>query len=258
MTGPAARQAGPVETGADPSYRPTGAPAEVERWLRWHERAYAEEQADGAAARTYDYLGATIVVPPQVMPITPQSHLLGEQVLAEAGPGQRVLDLGTGSGVNAVLAARRGAEVLAVDINPHALEAARHNAERNGVAARVEVRHSDVFSAVDGRFDLIVFDPPFRWLRPRDWLEAAMTDEGYRALTTFFAEAGGRLTEPGRLLVFFGTSADLGYLRQLADHHGFRSVVVASEDYERDGERVEYFTFKMVPGGAFSVRSPGP
>ncbi|MGH3607044.1 MAG: methyltransferase, partial [Pseudonocardiaceae bacterium] len=45
----------------------------------------------------------------------------------------------------------------------HALAVARDNALRNGVADRIEVRRSDVFSNVDGRFDLIVFDPPFRW-----------------------------------------------------------------------------------------------
>ncbi len=57
------------------------------------------------------------MVPPEVMPVTPVSHLLGEAVLAQVREGDRVLDMGTGSGVNAVLAAIRGAEVLAVDTN---------------------------------------------------------------------------------------------------------------------------------------------
>jgi release factor glutamine methyltransferase len=68
--------------------------------------------------------------------------------------------------------------VVAVDVHPAAIEAARANAERNGVAERVEVRYSNVFSEVDGAFDLIVFDPPFRWFRPRDLTETAITDEG--------------------------------------------------------------------------------
>ena len=81
-------------------------------------------------------------------------------MIAEVQPGMRVLDMGTGSGVNAILAARGGAEVVGVDINPDAVSAARANAERNGVVGEFAV--SDVFSAVEGRFDLVVIDPPFR------------------------------------------------------------------------------------------------
>jgi release factor glutamine methyltransferase len=47
------------------------------------------------------------------MPVTPVSHLLGEAVLAHVRDGDRVLDMGTGSGVNAVLAAARPAEFTA-------------------------------------------------------------------------------------------------------------------------------------------------
>jgi release factor glutamine methyltransferase len=57
--------------------------------------------------------------------------------------------MGTGSGVNAILASRSWG-VVAVDINPYALASAQDNAARNGVADRIKVRHSDVFSNVDG------------------------------------------------------------------------------------------------------------
>jgi release factor glutamine methyltransferase len=181
------------------------------------------------------------------MPITPMSHLLGEAVLAEVSDGDRVLDMGTGSGVNAVLAAGRARQVLAVDINPQAIEATRRNAERNGVADRVEVRHSDVFGNVDGAFDLIVFDPPFRWFTPRDQFEVAMTDENYRAMTEFFRDARQYLTPTGKMLIFFGTSGDLGYLTQLADDAGFAKEVVATDSLQRDGWTVEYFAFRMTP-----------
>lgn len=225
---------------------PTLPPERVEQIRVWHERAYAEELEAGAVDRTFECLGATIVVPPEVMPVTPMSHLLGEAVLAEAGPGMRVLDMGTGSGVNAVLVAGRGAEVLAVDVNPRALEAARANAERNGVAGRIEVRASDVFSAVEGTFDLIVFDPPFRWFRPRDLVESAMADEGYGAMRRFFEGARRHLTADGRMLIFFGTSGDLGHLRSLVDAAGFHSEVVAHDDLEREGVTVDYYTFRLT------------
>jgi release factor glutamine methyltransferase len=231
-------------------YTPTLPPDHVEQIQRWHDRAYAEELEAGVTERCFDYLGTTIVVPPQVMPITAMSHLLGEAVLEEAAASRRVLDMGTGSGVNAILAATKGASVLAVDINPRALDAARANAERNGVADLVEVRHSDVFSEVDGVFDLIVFDPPFRWFRPRDLVESAMADEGYRAMTRFFQEAKRHLRPGGRMLIFFGSSGDLGYLRRLLDEEGFSVEVVAHDDLVREGWRVDYYTFRVsVAGG---------
>jgi len=66
--------------------------------------------------------------------------VLLERALAE-GPVSRVLDIGTGSGILAVAAVKLGAgSVLAIDVDPDAVAAARVNAERNGCADRIEVR----------------------------------------------------------------------------------------------------------------------
>lgn len=230
----------------EPGYTPTVSAEYAERIRQWHENAYATARAEAGAGQTFEYLGRTLVVPPDVQPINRMSHLLGEAVLAEVREGDRVLDMGTGSGVNAILAASKATDVLAVDINPHAVTAARQNAERNGVADRVEVRHSDVFSDVDGQFDLIVFDPPFRWFAPRDLLERAMTDENYRALTAFFRAARQHLTPAGRMLLFFGTSGDLDYLKRLVAEEGFHAHTVAHQDLVKDGWKVDYFTFRLT------------
>lgn len=231
----------------DKPYAPMMSAAHAERIGRWHEAAYNTAKARADAGQTFVYLGKVLSVPPEVQPITGMSHLLGEAVLAEVDPSDRVLDMGTGSGVNAILAASTAQDVVAVDINPHAVAAAQLNAERNQVAERITVCHSDVFSAVRGRFDLIIFDPPFRWFAPRDLLEAATSDEDYRALTTFFRQAREHLTRTGRMLIFFGTSGDLDYLRHLGDQAGFTTEVVAHEDLVKDGWRVDYFTFRMTP-----------
>lgn len=232
----------PIAAAGGSGHRPRMSAERAAQIRRWHERADAEGRAAGAATREFDYLGLTIVVPPEVMPITPVSHLLGEQVLAYAREGGRVLDMGTGSGVNAILAATRGASVLAVDVNEAALDAARANAARNGVADLVEVRRSDVFSSVEGRFDLIVFDPPFRWFPARDRFEAASTDGGYRAMTAFFRGAREHLEPAGEMLVFFGSSGDIDYLYELMAAAGFGWEVVALDGGERDGWPVEYRT----------------
>ena len=230
----------------DGGYKPTLPDEHVARITHWHERAYREGRSDAATEQTFEYLGLSLVVPPEVMPITPMSHLLGEAVMAEVRPGERVLDMGTGSGVNGILAARNGAAVVAVDINPVALDAARANAVRNGVDDRITVQHSDVFSTVEGRFDVMVFDPPFRWFRPRDLLETAMTDEGYRAMTTFFRQVRQHLTSGARMLIFFGTTGDIGYLRGLIEQEHFTAEVVAHDDLIRDDWTVDYFTFRVT------------
>jgi ribosomal protein L11 methyltransferase len=73
-------------------------------------------------------------------------------------PGDAVLDLGTGSGILAIAAARLGAErVLALDTDPQAVKAARQNAAANGVASTVEVREDTLpEGAGEERFGLIV------------------------------------------------------------------------------------------------------
>jgi release factor glutamine methyltransferase len=227
-------------------YQPMLPPEQVEQIQRWQERAYQEGQADGGRDQTFAYLGATIVVPPDVMPITPMSRLLGEAVLAEVRAGERLLDMGTGSGVNAILAASRGAQVVAVDINPKALDAAKANAVRNGLGGQIEVRYSDVFDNVEGAFDLIVFDPPFRWFRPRSIFESASTDEGYRAMTRFFRQVRDHLCRGGRMLIFFGTTGDLAYLLHLMAEERFTAATVAHDSLIREGWAVDYFTFRVV------------
>lgn len=76
-------------------------------------------------------------------------------------PVRSALDLGTGSGLHALLAARHAERVVAVDINPRALAFAAHNARLNGIE-NVEWRLGSWLEPVaDERFDLIVANPPY-------------------------------------------------------------------------------------------------
>src|SRR5438874_5557208 len=78
--------------------------------------------------------------------------------------GKRVADVGTGTGILALTAARAGAaSVLAIDINPNATQAAADNASANKLDARVTAVCSNLFSGVasDARFDVILSNPPF-------------------------------------------------------------------------------------------------
>jgi ribosomal protein L11 methyltransferase len=64
-------------------------------------------------------------------------------------PGDHVIDVGTGSGVLAIAAAKLGAEhVLALDLDPVAVSSATENIRLNGLEERVTVRHSDLLQAL--------------------------------------------------------------------------------------------------------------
>ncbi len=94
-----------------------------------------------------------------VYPPSSDSILLHEAVVS-AGSGS-VLDLCTGSGVQAVAQAAQAQQVVAIDINSRAVTVARCNAVLNG-AANVEVRLGDLYATVNGQcFDTIIANPPF-------------------------------------------------------------------------------------------------
>jgi len=71
----------------------------------------------------------------------------------------RMLDMGTGSGIQGIVAAKKGCEVTFCDIDPSAIECAKSNAELN--EAKGEFLVSDMFDKIKGRFDTIVFNPPY-------------------------------------------------------------------------------------------------
>lgn len=217
----------------------------VARLRVWQEADYTPG-TDSSRVERVEYLGRSFDVPETVHPPKPVSFLLGQAVLEEVRESDRVLDMGTGSGCNAVLAASKSRDVLAVDINPDAVRCAAMNARLNRVEDKITVRLSDVFSEVDQRFDLVIFDPPFRWFTPRDMREAATTDSGYRAMTEFFEQLDGHLADQGRALFFFGSSGDLDYLHHLTDRCGFRREEIRSLASEKDGEPVTYYTYRLT------------
>ncbi len=92
-----------------------------------------------------------------------------DKILASrSGSRLSLLDMGTGSGILGLYAAksRKVSDVVMADINPEAVELASANAKANAehLHAKVKVTKSDLFSEIDGKFDIITFNAPY--LRP--------------------------------------------------------------------------------------------
>ncbi|WP_280435023.1 methyltransferase [Nocardia carnea] len=104
-----------------------------------------------------------------------------------------VFDLGSGTGVLAAVLARRGARVVATDINPRAVRCARANLDRLGVAARVV--EADLWP--DGCADLVVCNPPWLPARPTSALELGIYDHDSEMLRRFLHGLPDHLTPGG-------------------------------------------------------------
>jgi HemK-related putative methylase len=118
-----------------------------------------------------------------------------------------VLDMGTGSGVCAVFAAKHAARVVAVDINPAAVRCAGINVLVNHLEDRVEVRQGDLFAAVPGeQFDLILFNPPFLRGTPNDDRDRAWRSSDIAE--RFAAGLADALKPAGFALVLLSTFGD--------------------------------------------------
>lgn len=125
-----------------------------------------------------------------------------------------VLDFGTGTGCMAIVIAARSpaAEVHALDVSERALEVARRNAERHGLAGRIRFHHGDGFGALPGdlRFDLVVSNPPYIARAEIETLEPEVRDhdprlaldggaDGLDFYRRLASEAGRWLRPEGRL-----------------------------------------------------------
>jgi release factor glutamine methyltransferase len=104
-----------------------------------------------------EFYGIAFEVTPDVLVPRPETELIVDR--ARALKPKRILEIGTGSGCIAVACAVRlpEASIVATDISPEALDVAR----RNDTTGRVEFRLGDLFDPVEGKFDLIVSNPPY-------------------------------------------------------------------------------------------------
>ena len=129
------------------------------------------------------------------------------------------LEIGCGTGVVSISAVWKGASrVVAVDINPSAVENAKENVKLHGLEDKITVMQGDVFEPVkDEKFDTIFWNVPFGYIKREDisTLEKAVFDSGYRSIRKFIEEARRYLKPNGRLLI--GFSSTLGHLKMLEE-----------------------------------------
>jgi methylase of polypeptide subunit release factors len=174
-------------------------------WLAWRFRTFQRHRHRRLALETV--AGVHLVVLPDVFN---PALFFSSRALADVidknmvRSGMKVLDMGTGSGVAAILAARCGADVVAVDVSPEAVRCARINVLLNRLERHVDIRQGDLFDCVAGeRFDLVFFNPPYYQGNPQEpWEYAWRSDD---ALGKFARGLPGALSPGGRAVLVLST-----------------------------------------------------
>ena len=150
--------------------------------------------------------------------------------------GEVVLDLGTGSGILANVAAKNAGGVVAVDLNPYAIRCARDNAKLNGVRDRIAFIQGDLFSAFcDGlRFDLVLFNAPYLPSEEGEeatWIGKAWAggSNGRLVVDKFIAEVPAYLKPRGRVLLMQSTLTGVEETIQMFNKQNLKATVIAEQ-----------------------------
>ncbi|MFH0819404.1 MAG: class I SAM-dependent methyltransferase [bacterium] len=126
------------------------------------------------------------------------------------------LDLGTGSGILALILWKRGVQkIVAADIMDEALENAEYNFRQNK-ASKIEIRKSNLFSDIQERFDLIIFNAPATHPLRKEVLlgKHSLWSSEENILKRFLSEIKGHLTKNGRALLMYSKFVDFDPLSQ--------------------------------------------
>lgn len=240
------------------------APEAEEKYLNWI-RQRAEHIPLQQLTGEQDFMGLTFSVNEHVLIPRQDTEILVEEVLKELHDGMRVLDMCTGSGciLLSLLHYSNDCEGLGVDLSAEALEVAGRNVLKVLTPEKAEHAHflqSDLFEKVEGKFEIIVSNPPYiasaeveklmpevRDHEPRMALDG--TEDGLYFYRRIIEEAGKHLVSSGML--YFEIGYDQGQaVSELMRTEGYCDVQVV-QDYA-GLDRVVFGTYVTVQPAPFA------
>lgn len=192
---------------------------------------------------TQNFMGLVFKVNRHVLVPRQDTEILAEEALGSLRQGMRILDMCTGSGciLLSILHYADGCMGVGADLSKEALEVARDNAARllGDQAERAKLLHSDLFEKVEGRFDLIVSNPPYiasgvipalmpevRDHEPKMALDGG--EDGLRFYRRIVEECREHLEENGRLCLEIGCD-QAEAVSELMKRAGFAGLKVVKD-----------------------------
>lgn len=183
--------------------------------------------------RTASFLGYPIKINKNVFPVDSpfsySSKVTAKRIPVNAGV---VLDIGTGTGVQAIVAGKRGAKkVIAIDIDDNCLENAKENIVLNKLDNVIEVRKSDLFNNIrnNEKFDLIISQLPFADVKYNSKVSHFLFDSNFKLHERLLCDAKAHLTRDGRILIPSGTVANEDKLLELIKKYNYKIIKVEED-----------------------------
>lgn len=142
-----------------------------------------------------------------------------------------VLDIGTGTGIQAFAAAPTSKKVIAVDVNPDAIDYC-NNAMLVSDLQNIEFRVSDLFSNVKEKFDVIIFNPPY--LPESEFDKEKDTTggkNGWETIEKFLKEAKSHLNAGGKILLVFSSLTNKEKILEIAAKLKYKATMLDKKHY---------------------------
>lgn len=196
--------------------------------------------------RGYEFVGFPNVYSPIIFPgASKQSDL-------HVREGESFLEIGSGTGIFAVMAAKNGAgRVVATDINPDAVANSKENARLHNVADKVTVLQGDMFEPLQDsdEFDVIFFNIPFCHRKKDDvksMLSKSLYDPEHDLLYRFLRDGKKYIKPTGRLLLGYSTThGDVALMHHWAQEQGLDVKMLSKDgDEAKDFITVELYEFR--------------
>ena len=161
----------------------------------------------------------------------------------------KVLEIGTGSGVISLCCAQAGANrIVSTDVNTNAVECARVNAQHLGFESIMDVRLVDMANAKafavvgeEERFDIIISNPPWEEGEPKSIDQYALYDPNFELMKSLLRNAPAYLMDDGQLYLAYGCKTAIQLLENLAVELGYEIEVL-------DDRKLEDLEEVFLPG----------
>jgi release factor glutamine methyltransferase len=198
-------------------------------------------------SRNMRFLSYDITILPQVFLPSTASELLADFICVKNG--DRIVDIGTGTGVLGLIAGMQGAVGYAADINPEAVKNARQNLDKYGFS-RIKTIESDLFSNIPrDSYDLITFNRPF-WddyggKKMRNIVELGFSDTTGNLLAAFLQQSSSFLAKTGKILVSVAEWENLQQVENMFSRYNYEYVMLERRASGRDERRV-YRAYELI------------